>query len=562
MAVRQVTRRYQGLAHFLGEWESTLKMGALAVGPGEVEGELAAEVKVDLVLPLVGRVGPIPAQVVHRGPDGSAGLQIPEMPPKAKASIDQVFAFMDEVRAHLLATGQVVLPGAEKARAPVSQVPRAEAAPQRPPEPRPEAAPSAPVRAPAAAPGESMALPDLADREPDLSGLLGDRSLRDTMVRLAVERRSGLLMILEANDRRRFGFWQRGGPVGWRAEPIDELEVLGVLLFKAGRITREQLAESLRVMEREGVRQGEALMQMGILTFPQLVMVLQKQVEYVLQRVMRLGEGVWAFFEMAELPEKFIAPPLRVPSLLFRALKNYTQELASETISAVHRPNLDRYIFFAEGVERVLDEIAFTPAEKKFLEITRSNSWRLRELFSVSNLSRSETANTLWALNEMNFMDYREEETRDRYLTRVGNRIMSKNSQCKAGTHFDVMEVHWICLPAEVETAYKRLKGEFDPARFKDLTPEMREAVTRINQKVEESYQILRNETERRAHREAVVEKDKISQSAEILARKGEMAIMKADRAEATTCFGKALELMPKNNDYREGLERSRLLQG
>ena len=48
-----------------------------------------------------------------------------------------------------------------------------------------------------------------------------------------------------------------------------------------------------------------------------------------------------------------------------------------------------------------------------------------------------------------------------------------------------------------------------------------------------------------------------IVQSAELLAKKGEMAIMRKDRRESTTCFAKALELIPGRPDFREGFQRA-----
>ena len=75
------------------------------------------------------------------------------------------------------------------------------------------------------------------------------------------------------------------------------------------------------------------------------------------------------------------------------------------------------------------------------------------------------------------------------------------------------------------------------------------------------AYQFLRNDQQRRAYREEIIEEMKIQMSADILAKKGEMAIMKADRREALNCWGKALELKPSDPSLREGLERARRVQ-
>ena len=55
-----------------------------------------------------------------------------------------------------------------------------------------------------------------------------------------------------------------------RTDPIQEHEVLGSLLYKAGQITKEQVAVSLEQMKAQGIRQGEAFIEMGLMSFTQL----------------------------------------------------------------------------------------------------------------------------------------------------------------------------------------------------------------------------------------------------------------------------------------------------
>ncbi len=556
MAIRHATRRFHDVGEFMDEYEKTIRHGAISIPARDLPGELSTELRLDLVLPLIGRVGPIDAQLLHQDPERGAGLNIPQLPPQVDKAIKDLLDLVQQVKEYLLATGQF----SKRVSSPaISSVPAAQAA--RPGGSTPVRKASPPPAPSGQEPARGFVLPDLSQMEPSIQGELGSKGFRECLISLAMEHQTGILVLVENQDRRRFGFWYRGGPVGWRTEPLDESEVLGVLLYRAGKLTEEQLAKSLELAEADGIRQGEALMNMGVLSFPQLVMVLQKQVEFILQKVMRLQEGLWAFYPLESLPENFATPPLRLLTILFRALKAHTKEMALESIAASHRSNLDRYVFLADGVESVLEEINFTPAERKFMEIMRSNSWRLRELFSVSNLSRGETAATIWALNQMDFIDYRVHETRERFLARVGTRIQTKEKQLGPGTHFDILEVHWISLPHEIEQSYRRLKKEFAASgRYRDLPPNLEKAVRKISRAIEASYLFLKDDKKRRAYREEVIEAGKIEASAEILAKKGEMAIMKADRGEALNCWGKALELMPGMAAYRDGLERARAL--
>ena len=263
---------------------------------------------------------------------------------------------------------------------------------------------------------------------------------------------------------------------------------------------------------------------------------------------------------MSSFEERFITPPMRVPSMLYRALRDQARNMPRALLLEKHKPNLDKYVHFNPQSAEVLDEIEFPKAEGKFLGVILSNSWRLRELFTVTNLSRNQTACVLWALDELHILEFRDSEDVGRYLERVSNRVLSKVRTLRRASHFDVMEIHWICLQSEVEAAHERLLKEFDVDRFHDLTDELKQGIAEIRRRVVESHAYLKEKRNRTAYREEILEKDIILNSADLLAKKGEMAIMKANGREAVTCWSKAIELVGNNKQFKDGLQRARSL--
>ena len=564
MAVRRATRTFDDLVAFLDEYQSTILQGAIMLPPDAFEGELANEIRLDFVLPVVGRVGPVKAQVVHRSPDGAVALRMPNVESELVANNSGLFEYLDKIKAYLVSSGAVVLPDtvtqlrdemvelqkqleAEKAR-PTAAVNR------------PVAVGEGGASEPGAPTGplvRGIPVPDLTGVAPVEEGTLGSQSLRDALMKIAVDRRRGMLTLRCSDGGTRYGFWERGGPVAWRRDPLAETETLGMLLLKANQISKEQLGQSLQTMEERNCRQGDALMEMGVLTFPQLIMVLGKQCEYVLQQAMAEKEGEWAFHDLEQLPEKFLPSPLRIPSLLFRSMLKKALELRTSDVGKVLVPYLDRYVRLSEGIEPVMKEIKFAALERKFIEVLHGNSWRLRELLSVSPLPRSKTSAVVMVLIELQLIDFGSEESSDRYLKRVGQRIVNKRNHLSAASHFDILEIHWIAVPDEVNTAYKRLLKEFDPKAYNNLPKELVTNIAEIREKVEESYQVLRNDHQRRAYRAELIEDFMILQSADMLAKKGEMAIMRKDRRDAEVCFSKALELVPGHPASRSGMDRA-----
>lgn len=566
MAVRSASRTYPTLRSFLEDWHGTLRLGAVALPPGSLDGEPAATLKLDLVVPLVGRVGPIEVQLLQAMPGGGAVFRVPEWPAGVLDAVKRVEDEVQELKAWLLQSGQLTLPRGDvdgELRALRARVQDLESRPA-----RVVAAPGAagPAAAPAAVEGgvveRGLPVPDVSGLAPALAGTMGDRSLRDAMMELALERVTGLLTIEHPDGSVRWGYWHKGGPVAWRTEPIVEDEVLGILLFRANQITRDNLEASLDLMERNGVRQGEALIEIGVITFAQLVLLLQKQCEFVFQRVVREREGKWTFHVLSELPERFVAPALRVPSLLFRSLRQHVKDMAAEELATTLRPWLDKYVYIAEGAPRVLDEMKTNSEEQGFFKIVGSTSYRLRELFAVSNLSRSATAGMIWTLADLHLIEFRDEEAGSRGVERLARVLDDRRRAVTKGTLFEALDLHWICTSAEVEMAWRRLSKEYGPDSHARWGAENAKSIAQLYEKLEAAYNRLRVDARRREYRAEILEKMKIEQSAEMLAKKGEMAVMKESAREALECYVKACELMPNVAEYQAGLQQARNMRG
>jgi hypothetical protein len=405
--------------------------------------------------------------------------------------------------------------------------------------------------------GRGFPVPDVARLTPALQGTLADRSLRDAFMALAIEKAQGLLVV-RYKDRVRYGFWSRGGPVGWRTDPVDEQEVLGVLMFRAGSLKKEQMAQALELMEKRNCRMGEALIEMGVVSFPQLVMLLAKQAEFVLQRVLADREGTWAFFPLEELPERFVTPPVRVAALMFRALIAHVKQMPAEDLAAALKPWLDRYLYLAPGTQATFDEMKLNADEQQFVKIVGSTVYRLREVFGVSTLSRSQTAAFVWVIHELNLVEFRDEGTSDRRDAAIAKDLEKRKKVMQKGTLFERLDIHWICTTPEVEAGYRKIAAEFAPETVARHWGEPNRAlVESIAKSIEEAYATLKVDTRRREYRLTIIEKVMVEQSAEMLAKQGEMAIMKASRRDALACWSKCVELAPNNKDYREGLRRA-----
>ena len=503
--------------------------------------------------------------------DGSCAFRLTDTPRQLGEAAAEAEAEKERWKQFLLATGEVAPPSnaplpavvpasnavIEERDALKERVRRLEADLLRA---RAASAQAATSRGPAvadAAPAvRGLVVPEVGHLPVLAKGSLGDKSLRDLFMQIAVEKQTGLLTMTLPGGRMRWGFIQKGGPVAFRAEPMVEQEVLGVLLFKAGTITKEQLAQSLTIMDDRGMRQGEALIDMGVLTFSQLVLVLQKQVEFVLIQALAEPAGQWVFHALEEHSERFVAPPMRVAAYLFRDLRSKAKGMAAEDMAGFLRPRLESYVFIKPGVERTLEEMRLSVDESAFLKVVSGTSYRVREVPSVSTLSRGQTAIMLWCLTELGLIEFRTEAAAARGAEKTAAYLASRKATLDKGSYFDQLEAHWMCTSEDVEKAWKKFNQEFPADNPLKYGAAHEADVRRLIAAVRTAYDTLSNESKRREYRLTKIEKVMIEQSAIMLYQKGDMAMMKDSLAEAYDCFSKAVELMPTVGEYRGALER------
>ena len=578
--LRQVTRRYPDLESFFQEYHGTLAHGALLVPADQVSGELSPELKLDLLLPVVGRVGPMNAQVVSRLPDGSYALRIPEVPPPVSVGLKRVVDAVDEVRRYLVRSGELVpaselaalreelerLRAGQPVEAPTPQAPAlaavqeaaepeeeliddleeapAPVAPPAPPTPPPAPAPravepAAPVRPRA----HGLATVPLVGA-PLLKGAMGDPSLRRALVALALSSETGALQVNTPDRRVRIGYWRGGGAVGWRADPAVEDERLGQLLLKSGQLSAAQLSAAEREMERAQVRQGEALVRLGVVPAASLPALLARQAEFVLMRVMQERAGTWAFYRLGELPEAFPAPPVAVASILFRAVLNQARKVPVVQVSGALKKSADRTVYLRTEAVLALRDGRYSREEATVLDALRVAPQPLGAFVERGPVKVDIVGPMVYALLELGLADVGKGEDREAQSRRAAEAIAARAEIVEKGTPFDALDLHWICVPEEVQRNLARIKAELAPDVLGELTPEQRPALGALLARLDAAASTLMSGPGRREARLRLVAAEDLERCAELLREAAAEARRGGDEQAARFATAKADDLL------------------
>jgi len=603
--VRQATRRYPDLGSFLREHEATLSKGALLLPADQVGGEPAPELKLDFALPLVGRVGPALAQVVARLPDGSVALRLPEIPPQVEEGFKRVYAAIDEVKQHLLSTGALVSrEEVEELRAELEELrawaeeegayvdePTAspEAAPLAGPEVAPTAAPEVVPTAPApptrhqeaettggeadedeiiddeptgaggptvavaaSAPAPAPPPPqrergvpsfEAAGRGPTAAGALGDPSLRHLLVALSLGRQRGALRVETPDGRVRTGYWEAGGPVAWRADPPVEEEHLGRLLLRSGQVTEGQLQAAGVIMQRQGRLQGEALVAIGALQASQLLQVLTRQSEFILMRVLQERSGRWAFYALDALPEPFRTPPVAVAAALLKALVSQARRLPVAQLRGALKKSWELTVTLKPTAVPALREYRYTREEATVLDALRVGGRLVSELLESGPVSFDIAAPLVWALIELGLVEQVQRESAEE-RQRLLEMLEERRARVDRGAPFDLLELHWICLPEEIQRNADRILRELSPEVLGSLEPGPQQLAQNLRTAVDMAARLLLDPDRRRAIRRTFVAAEDITRCAELLREAAVEARSSGDHGRAKVAEAKAAELL------------------
>lgn len=129
-------------------------------------------------------------------------------------------------------------------------------------------------------------------------------------------KKTGILTV-EEGDVKKCVFIEDGDVIF--ASSSKEEDRLGRMLVKSGKITSEQVAESLRLMRQTGKRQGISLVELGHITPKDLFCELTNHVKAIIFSLFLIEEGTFSFLKITPSPE-FVKLKINMESLIYEGI--------------------------------------------------------------------------------------------------------------------------------------------------------------------------------------------------------------------------------------------------
>jgi hypothetical protein len=154
-------------------------------------------------------------------------------------------------------------------------------------------------------------------QDPLLTGNLNAIYLSQILQHLQSIRATGVLTV--EHDSQVKSIHLKEGQIVFASSNLEQ-DRLGEMLLKAGKLTRQQYAQSVEVLKATGKRQGAVLVELGFLTPKELFDGLKYQILEILYSLFLLTEGGYRFVA-GELPRHVIPLEIELLTFLTEAIK-------------------------------------------------------------------------------------------------------------------------------------------------------------------------------------------------------------------------------------------------
>ena len=551
MATRRATKTYADDAAFIKDFEETLVKNSITLDSTCFRGELADNIKLDLKFADKSRIGPITGQVVFRGDNGVVALRLLDVPDDIRARYDaikgQAQAQEDSLLQAAIQTGKVVL--VDEHNRVISDL-QAEIDALRNQLSVLEEKFSQLEDQPTLS-RRGFTLPKYKGQEPIVRGEMAQWT--GFLVQIQSNQRTGLVVI-ETDGIERFALIKNGNIVAWRSDPMVEEETLGQLLLGSEQIESSQLTTALDKMHQTGQRLGEVLQSMDVMNESQIYAAIHSQLEYVFRKVLSVRSGHFAFYAFNSLPEIYPWNPIQPVSLLVDKLREASQGMDPQNLLNSLRGVQSQHVAASPMLRQLSTTVDWEGQEGEWLQDIQGGKFSVGQMIQNARAQNVQFARLLWSLMQLQLIQFVQPKKKQNPIT---DRLQEKLKAIESGTHFDVLEVHWISTKAEIEAKYQYLMGELNVQGDPSVPSALQSRIPEVLGGVYKAYSSLLDDTARRSYRSEIIEAHHITQAAVLLGQQAEQALNKGDKRAAIQCYSKAIELQPEETKWKLGLRHA-----
>ena len=417
-----------------------------------------------------------------------------------------------------------------------------------------------------------------------LEGRLEEHPVSRVLTYLYDREETGRLVLVQEGMNKTI-YTIQGKPVNVESSLRDE--TLGRYLVKQGKISEEDYERSVELMLKEGIKQGAALVKLGLLKPRELYQEVKAQTRNKILTAFAWEEGEYRFYPETEFIEKIYRFEFSFPLLLKEGIYLHLPESVLERELGLLE---DRTITPLPGMEERAKGFSLNEREREFLTqvdgkkslgellelekdypfarrllylfllagllgVEEKLASRIRELFAGEEISAREEVMASPEAPEAELEEAFSEAEEPEEEKESPEKIMEFYLDLKSKNYFQLLGVSEEAGDEEIESGYRSRLEEFSRERFPaQLSPELELKLEEINTEIIKAYEALRTEEKRARYSEQLKKEQapKVSESlrAEKFLQQGIKYVRQRDWSNAQKMFEKAVELKPEEPEY------------
>jgi hypothetical protein len=345
-------------------------------------------------------------------------------------------------------------------------------------------------------------------REPPARGDLADIDVASLMGRLLQNRFTGRLQLRRGPAEKAIQF-EDGRPVFALSNlPHDRM---GDLLYREGKITREQQQRARDLVVESGRRMGEILVEFGFLKPRELLPAVRHHIEDIVYSVFAWDSGEFAVAAGESTTERIRLTRHPAAIVLEGVRRKYGPDQLEARLGSAGAVVSVRSQRQIGAIAAVADLSASERAVIQKLDGERTIQ-QVAEAAQVDHLAVLQLAFGLVALGAAEVVDHGPsgaERAPVRARSLVGEtdiaidrqRVLAKHGLVHEADYFTLLGVRRDATSFEIRRAYEAARRDYAPAIFPtELQRELAGELGEINRLIDEAYQVLRDEQVRRSY--------------------------------------------------------------
>ena len=372
---------------------------------------------------------------------------------------------------------------------------------------------------------------------PTLPTLLAWLGYRRASGSLVVTARDGEVFDVSVSNGS-LGLLERRGESALK-RAVDQLAASGAVAPAATAV-----ASQLAVASGRSVIQ--VLIEQGACAPRTIVDAIREVKQRVLDQLLAAGEMRYEWTEGA--PPRHRADPVTfdITLTLMNLLRERMRASYSQDLDPLLAPWLQRFPIKSAILTPPVASTCLDDKERRVIDQLADGSNSLRDVFTMSLLTRTMTARMIVACTFLGLVEYHEKATPKGGPDVVEAEVRKTLERMQGEDYFDRLAIHWTAHPSEIMPAYRKMLDRWGPASIvRNASPAAAELCDRIVDLVEEAAKTLVDPQLRGRYRRATYGEQKVAFSAEFLYKQAHMAIFRNEMTNAIALLEAAIDCYP-----------------